>query len=158
MADAETSARLAFEVALWRLQQQIEYGRSLDSKLGSAFALSAAMIALLGSALIFASPLDERGVGAAVTAAAALFIANIVISTAALLIWRLNIGPTSMQLRNVAVVSDDEDVWRLTAEQFGVAERGNVRVLRIKAVLVGAALLVTAATAIAVATAAILAV
>lgn len=41
MADTESSARVSFEVALWRLQQQIEYGRSLDSKLGSAFALSA---------------------------------------------------------------------------------------------------------------------
>lgn len=88
MVDSEASARLPYEIALWRLQQQIEYGRSLDSKLGSAFALRAAMIALLGSALIFASPLEERGVGAAVSAAAALFIANILVSTAALLAGR----------------------------------------------------------------------
>ena len=98
MAEDTSGARLAYDIALWRLREQIAYGRSLDSKLGSAFALSAAMIALLGSALIFAAPVEQAGVGAAVASAASLFIANIVVSTAALLIGRLQIGPKAEQM------------------------------------------------------------
>ena len=156
MADENSSARLAYEIALWRLQQQIEYGRSLDSKLGSAFALSAAMIALLGSALIFAAPLDQQGVGAAVTAAAGLFIANIVVSTTALLIGRQYIGPSADVVAVLANTADTESPQR-TAEQLALAERHNSGVLRVKSMLVGAALLLTAATAITIAVAAILA-
>ena len=157
MVDSEASARLPYEIALWRLQQQIEYGRSLDSKLGSAFALSAAMIALPGSALIFASPLEERGVGAAVSAAAALFIANILVSTAALLAGRQHFGP-SAELVSTLASAADTDLPRRTAALLTLAERRNSGVLRVKSTMVGAALLLTAATAIAIAVAVILAV
>ena len=157
MADTGSSARVAFEVALWRLQQQIEYGRSLDSKLGSAFALSAAMIALLGSALIFASPLEQQGVGAAVTAAAGLFIANIVVSTAALIIGRLDIGPGGEEVPAL-VSTDDAGLSNEVAGQLSLAEQRNSGVLRVKSMFVGGALLLTSATAIAIAVAAILAV
>ena len=158
MADENSSARLAYEIALWRLQQQIEYGRSLDSKLGSAFALSAAMIALLGSALIFAAPVEQEGVEAVVIAAAGLFIANIVVSTAALLIGHVSVGPTSDEIVDAVEIDGDDTPWRRTAEHLAAAEQRNARVLRIKSVLVGTALLFTAATTIAIAAAAILAV
>ena len=88
MAEDTSGARLAYDIAFWRLREQIEYGRSLDSKLGSAFALSAAMIALLGSALIFSAPVNHMGVESAVISAAALFIANIVVSTGALIFFQ----------------------------------------------------------------------
>jgi hypothetical protein len=157
MADTESSARVAFEIALWRLQQQIEYGRSLDSKLGSAFALSAAMIALLGSALIFASPVDQQGVGTAVTAAAGLFIANIAVSTVALIIGRLDIGPGGEEV--TALASTPDSVSRQDiAGLLSIAEQRNRGVLRMKSMFVGASLLLTSATAIAIAVAAILAV
>ena len=158
MADETPGARLAYETALWRLREQIEYGRSLDSKLGSAFALSAAMIALLGSALIFAAPVELGGVAEAVIAAAGLFIANIVVSTAALLIGRSDIIPTPTTILSVAADRDDASLWQGVAEELSAAERRNRRLLRVKSALVGAALLLTAATAIAVAVAAILAV
>ena len=158
MADETPGARLAYETALWRLREQIEYGRSLDSKLGSAFALSAAMIALLGTALIFAAPVELGGVAEAVTAAAGLFIANIVVSTAALLTWRSDIGPTSAEIENMASNGDEAVLWRRAAEQLLATERRNEGALRVKSALVGIALLLTAATAIAIASAAILAV
>ena len=158
MADEAANARLGYEIALWRLREQIEYGRSLDSKLGSAFALSAAMIALLGSALIFAAPVEQEGVGTAVTAAAGLFIANIVVSTAALLIGRLRIGPTNAQISTRFGVGEEADLSVWAAQQFAAAEQRNNRVFRIKASLVTAALLLTAATAIAIAAATILSV
>ena len=158
MAEDTSAGRLAYEIALWRLREQIAYGRSLDSKLGSAFALSAAMIALLGSALIFAAPVDQEGVEAAVISAASLFIANIVVSTAALLIGQVSVGPTSDEIVDAVENSGDAASWPRTAELLADAEQGNARVVRIKSVLVGAALLLTAATAIAIASAAILAV
>ena len=153
----DTSARLAYDIALWRLREQIAYGRSLDSKLGSAFALSAAMIALLGSALIFAAPVEQAGVEAAVISAASLFIANIVVSTAALLIGRQDIGPNVEEVA-VATRTDETEPLQWAAEQLSLAERRAGGLLRVKAILVGAALLLTAATAIAIAVAAILAV
>lgn len=158
MAEDAPGARLAYEIALWRLREQIEYGRSLDSKLGSAFALSAAMIALLGSALIFAAPVEQGGIAEAVTAAAGLFIANIVVSTGALLIGRHDIGPTPAAILSTAASEDDAGLWQHATEELSAAERRNGRLLRVKSVLVGAALLLTAATAISVAVAAILAV
>lgn len=158
MADEISGARLAYETALWRLREQIVYGRSLDSKLGSAFALSAAMIALLGSALIFASPVEQSGVAAAVTAAAGLFIANIVVSTAALLIGRSDVIPTPAAILSVAVDEDDASLWEGATEELSASERRSRGLVRMKSALVGAALLLTAATAISVAVAAILAV
>ena len=158
MAEDRSGTRLAYDIAFWRLREQIAYGRSLDSKLGGAFALSAAMIALLGSALIFAAPVDEAGVQAAVTSAAALFIANIVVSTAALLIWRSDIGPNAGEIERIASEGNEEYMWRRAAEELWAAEQRSARTFRVKSVLVGAALLLTAATAIAVAAAAILAV
>ena len=158
MAVDTSGARLAYETALWRLREQIEYGRSLDSKLGSAFALSAALVALLGSALIFAAPVEQHGVEAAVVSAASLFIANIVVSTAALLIGHMSVGPTSEEIVNAVEIDGDETPWRRTVEYLATAEHRNARVLRIKSALVGVALLLTAATTIAIAAAAILAV
>ena len=158
MAVEDSNARLAFEIALWRLREQIEYGRSLDSKLGSAFALSAAMIALLGSALIFAAPVEPGGVGAAVILAAGLFIANIVVSTLALLIWRLDIGPSAEQILKMVGGGQELDISIWIAQEISVAERRNASILRIKSGFVTTALVLTAATAIAIATAAILAV
>lgn len=158
MAEDTSGARLAYDIAFWRLREQIAYGRSLDSKLGSAFALSAAMIALLGSALIFAAPVEQVGVEAAVVSAASVFIANIVVSTAALLIGHMSVGPASEEIVNEVAIGDDEVPWQRTAEYLAVAEQRNERVLRIKSWLVGAALLLTAATTIAIAAAAILAV
>lgn len=158
MAEGTSGARLAYETAIWRLREQIAYGRSLDSKLGSAFALSAAMIALLGTALIFASPVEHSGVEAAVRSAAGLFIANIVVSTAALLIGRSDIIPTPSAMSSVAASEDDASALQRAAGQLSASERRNRRLLRVKSALVGAALLLTAATAIAVAVAAILAV
>lgn len=158
MADEISGPRLAYETALWRLREQIVYGRSLDSKLGSAFALSAAMIALLGSALIFASPVEQSGVAAAVTAAAGLFIANIVVSTAALLIGRSDVIPTPAAILSVAADEDDANLWEGATEELSASERRSRGLVRMKSALVGAALLLTAATAISVALAAILAV
>ena len=158
MAEDTSGARLAYEIALWRLREQIAYGRSLDSKLGSAFALSAAMIALLGSALIFAAPVEEAGVEAAVVSAASLFIANIAVSTAALLIGQVSMGPNSDEIVDAVENGGEAVPWRRTAELLADAEQDNARVVRIKSLLVGAALLLTAATAIAIASAAILAV
>lgn len=149
---------MAYETALWRLREQIEYGRSLDSKLGSAFALSAAMIALLGSALIFAAPVELGGVAVAVSAAAGLFIANIVVSTAALLIGRSNVVPTPSAISRAAAGDDEAGALQGAAGEMSAAERRNRMLLRVKSALVGGALLLTAATAIAVAVAAILAV
>jgi len=158
MADDVSGARLAYETALWRLREQIEYGRSLDSKLGSAFALSAAMIALLGSALIFAAPVEQAGIAAAVTAAAGLFIANIVVSTAALLIGRSDVIPTPLAMSRATSEEDGTSAFHGAAGELWTAERRSRILLRVKSALVGAAMLLTGATAVAIAVAAILAV
>lgn len=158
MAEDASGPRVAYETALWRLREQIEYGRSLDSKLGSAFALSAAMIALLGSALIFAAPVEQAGVAAAVTVAAGLFIANIVVSTAALLIGRSDIIPTPSTMSRATAGDDEATALQGAAGELWAAERRSRVLLRVKSALVGAALLLTGATAIAIAVAAILAV
>ena len=157
MAEDTSGAKLVSEVALWRLREQIAYGRALDTKLGSAFALSAAMIALLGSALIFAAPVEQGGVGMAVTSAAVLFIANIIVSTAALLIGGQDVGP-DIEHPAFAVSTNDAELSQYLAHQLSLAEQRNNGVLRVKSMLVGAALLLTAATAISIAVAAILAV
>ena len=159
MADElSLSVRLAFDIALWRLQEQLERSRSLDSRLGNAFGLSAAMIAILGSAVLFADETRTAEIEIAVTAAAGLFVANIVIATVALLIGRMAVAPNLAELLENIESGDYEEVTRWAAEALVHATEGNALQLQLKGWLVSAAVATTAATAVAVASSAILAV
>ena len=153
MAEEIHPTRIAHEVALWRLQEQLSYRAALDSRLASSFALAAAMVALLGSALLFAESADRDGVSTAVTVAAGLFVANVVVSTAALLMNRWTLAPNLDELLEFAEVSEGDELARWVAESVAVAIEENARWLQIKFWLVSGAVALTAATSIAVSTA-----
>ena len=157
-AQRDSSAvQTAYDLARWRLDEQSAYARALDTRLGVTFALSAAMIALFGSALLFASPDEVAPATDAVRAAAGLFIANIVVSAAALLDsrWR-----TVVDLETVttyaAVLSGAALQEQLTVVLIE-AVRGNEQAILLKSWLVGMAIVLASATAVAIAVAAVLA-
>ncbi len=154
--DSSTGSRLAFEISLWRLQEQLERSRALDSRLTNAFALSAAMVALLGSALLFSDLPEGSAVRSAVTAGAALFVANIVVSTSALLAGRWALAPNlDALLSYVDQLPVDELTIEVASSLVEVIE-SNERGLRRKALLVTGAVILTASTAVTIAVAAIL--
>lgn len=156
--ESANSLRLAFELALWRIQEQLDRARALDGRLANTFGLSAAMIALLGSALLFADEARTAEVREAVTAAAALFSVNIVISTAALLVGKLAVTPDLEELQRHVRVAEERELTLWAIEALANAADGNAFQLQLKGWLVSAAILMTAATGVAVASSAILAV
>lgn len=156
MAESESGGRLAFEIALWRLQEQIERSRSLDSRLGGAFALSAAMVAVLGSAFLFAEPQLASGARAALYAASVFFLLNVIASAAAFISDRLGLAPPVSEL---IALSDSLDGDQLTQWSLGLIERAlaeNDHFLDRKRWLVSLAIAATVATAICVVAAGIL--
>ncbi|MCY4618850.1 MAG: hypothetical protein OXD50_09930 [Chloroflexi bacterium] len=116
------------------------------------------MIALLGSAVLFADESQTAEIETAVTAAAALFVANIVISTVALLIGRMAVAPNLAELLANLESGSNDELTRWAAEALVQAAEVNAPQLQLKGWLVSAAVAMTAATAVAVASTAILAV
>ena len=159
--DPTTSAhpqlRLAFDLALWRQQEQQARDRALESKLGYAFGLSAALVAVFGTALLFASDASVSQIRDPVVAAAALFIADIVVSALAFVIGRWTLAPNLDELVEYAATADEEELLRWTTDVLVKAVESNERWLWLKGLLVGAAIGLTAATAVTIAVAAILA-
>ncbi len=52
--DGAAAAAILYEIARWRLDEQLERVKSQDNKLAATFTLNAAVIALFGAALAFA--------------------------------------------------------------------------------------------------------
>lgn len=156
--DPPTSAhpqlRLAFDLALWRQQEQVARARALDGKLGQTIGLSAAMIAVFGSAVLLAGP-NLSAISVAVTVAAALFIANVILSAWAFVIGRWTLAPNLRQLFDDAVSADEGEMLRWATEALLHAIDANEQILRFKEVLTTLAIVLTAATAVAIASAAI---
>lgn len=156
MADATSSNRLAFEIALWRLQEQIERSRSLDSRLGGAFALSAAMVAVLGSAFLIAEPQLAGGARAALYAASVFFLLNVLASAAAFISDRLGLAPPVSELIVLSQSLDGSQLTRWTLSLIEQALAENEHFLERKRWLVSLAIAATVATAMCVVAAGIL--
>ena len=154
-ADAQPQLRLAFDIALWRQQEQVDRARALDGKLGQTLGLNAAMIAVFGSAVLLASSADLAEIGNTVQAAAGLFIANIVVSTLAFVVGRWTVAPNLEELVEYAEVADQETLLRWALKALVRAAKRNERILRVKDALVVSAIGLTAATAVTLAVAAI---
>ena len=155
---AQPQLRLAFDIALWRQQEQRERDRTLDSRLGYAFGLSAAMIALFGTASLFVDRSDISEIGEIVAAAAALFITNIVISAIAFVIGRWTLAPNLPELLRYAETTDEDELLRWATDALKQAIAHNERWLWLKGWLVSLAVVLTAATAVTIAVATIVAV
>ena len=156
MADTASSDRLAFEIALWRLQEQIERSKSLDSRLGGAFALSAAMVAVLGSAFLIAEPQLAGGARAALYAASAFFLLNVLASAAAFISDRLGLAPPVAELIVLSESLDGSQLTRWTLSLIEQAHAENEHFLERKRWLVSLAIAATVATAMCVVAAGIL--
>ena len=154
-ADAQPQLRLAFDIALWRQQEQVDRARALDGKLGQTLGLNAAMIAVFGSAVLLASNADLAEIGNTVQVAAGLFIANVVVSAWAFIIGHWTLAPNLEELVEHAEVADHPDLLRWAIEALLHATKQNERVLRTKDALVVLAIGLTAATAVTLAVAAI---
>ena len=154
-ADAQPQLRLAFDIALWRQQEQVDRARALDGKLGQTLGLNAAMIAVFGSAVLLASSADLAEIGSTVPAAAGLFIANIIVSTLAFVVGRWTVAPNLEELVEHAEVADQETLLRWVLKALVRAAKRNERILRVKDALVVLAIGLTAATAVTLAVAAI---
>lgn len=156
-ASSQPQLRLAFDLALWRQQEQVERARALDGKLGQTIGLSAAMIAVFGSAVLLAGP-NQSAISVAVTVAAALFIANVILSAWAFVIGRWTLAPNLQQLLDDAASADEGELLRWITGALIRAIDANEQGLRFKEVLTTLAIVLTAATAVAIAAAAIRAV
>ena len=154
-ADVQPQLRLAFDIALWRQQEQVDRARALDGKLGQTLGLNAAMIAVFGSAVLLASSADLAAIGNTVQIAAGLFIANVVVSAWAFIIGHWTLAPNLEELVEHAEVADHPDLLRWAIEALLHATKQNERVLRTKDALVVLAIGLTAATAVTLAVAAI---
>ena len=154
-ADAQPQLRLAFDIALWRQQEQVDRARALDGKLGQTLGLNAAMIAVFGSAVLLASNADLAEIGGTVPAAAGLFIANIIVSTLAFVVGRWTVAPSLEELVEYAEAADQEALLRWVLKALVRAAKRNERILRVKDALVVSAIGLTAATAVTLAVAAI---
>lgn len=152
---AQPQLRLAFDIALWRQQEQVDRARALDGKLGQTLGLNAAMIAVFGSAVLLASSADLAAIGNTVQIAAGLFIANALVSAWAFIIGRWTLVPNLEELVEYAEVADQEALLRWALKALLHATQQNERVLRAKDALVVLAIGLTAATAVTLAVAAI---
>ena len=154
-ADAQPQLRLAFDIALWRQQEQVDRARALDGKLGQTLGLNAAMIAVFGSAVLLASNADLAEIGNTVQIAAGLFIANVIISALAFILGTWRLSPRLDRLpQYTESLNEDEMLRRVTTALVG-AVQANEPVLRLKEILVGLAIGLTGATAVVIAVAAI---
>ena len=154
---AQPQLRLAFDIALWRQQEQVERARALDGKLGQTIGLSAAMIAVFGSAVLLVSGDDLPQISNIVRVAAGLFIANVVISAIASVVGRWTLAPNLDELRHYVQFADEARVLRWAIASLAKAIDRNERWLWLKGALVALAIGLTAATAVTIALGAILA-
>ena len=156
-AGAQAQLRLAFDLALWRQQEQVERARALDGKLGQTIGLSAAMIAVFGSAVLLVSADELSRIGDIVRIAAGLFIANVVVSAVAAVVGRWTLAPNLRALLAFAASADQDELlaWVTAALMEAIAR--NERWLWGKGILVAVAIGLTAATAVTIAVGAILA-
>ena len=152
---AHRRLRLTFDLAFWRQQEQVEQGRALDGKLGQTVGFNAAMVALFGTAVLLISAADLSTIGVFMVIAAALFIANAVVSTVAFVIGRWTLSPSLEELRRYAQHESEDEMLRWVIDEILQAVRANERVLRIKETLVALAITLTATTAVVIAVAAI---
>ncbi len=146
---------LAYELALWRLEEQRSFAATLDSRLGNAVALGAAMVALLGSALLFAEGVDRATIQPVVHVAVGLFIASVALSTLAYLTGRLRLAPNLRELIEMSEEVSDEDLIVLATNSLARAVEANEPRLFAKSWLVNATVATTGSTAITIAIAAI---
>ena len=149
--------RLAFDLALWRQQEQVERARALDGKLGQTIGLSAAMIAVFGSAVLLVGADDLSRIGDIVRIAAGLFIANVVVSAAAAVVGRWTLAPNLRGLLALAESADEAKMLTWVTAALVEAIARNERWLWGKGILVSVAIGLTAATAVTIAVGAILA-
>ena len=154
-ADAQPQLRLAFDIALWRQQEQVDRARALDGKLGQTLGLNAAMIAVFGSAVLLASSADLVAIRLVVQVAAGLFIANVIISTLAFILGTWRLSPSLDMLPQYAESLEEGEMLRRVTATLVRAVQANEPVLRLKEILVGLAIGLTAATAVVIAVAAI---
>ena len=154
-ADAQPQLRLAFDIALWRQQEQVDRARALDGKLGQTLGLNAAMIAVFGSAVLLASSADLAEIGNTVQIAAGLFIANVIISALAFILGTWRLSPRLDMLPQYAESPNEDEMLRRVTTALVGAVQANEPVLRLKEILVGLAIGLTGATAVVIAVAAI---
>ena len=157
-ADAQPQLRLAFDIALWRQQEQVDRARALDGKLGQTLGLNAAMIAVFGSAVLLASSADLAEIGSTVQIAAGLFIANVVVSAFAAIVGRWTLAPNLNELLGYAESADEDEMLLWLTEALKLTIDRNERWLWLKGLLVALSIVLTTATAMTIALAAILAV
>lgn len=152
MAEQHSIQRVALDLALACLQEQASYRSTLDTRVGQSFALGAAMIALMGSALLIADQDLRDSVRAGFTVAAGLFIASIVTSTCAYVVSRWRTAPSSADLLLALTIAEEDEVQvvkDMTVTILTVIDQ-NEPWVRAKAVLVNSSIVLTAATAIAI--------
>lgn len=150
MADQHSIQRVALDLALARLQEQTSYRSTLDTRVGQSFALGAAMIALMGSALLIADQDLRDSVRGGFSVAAGLFIASIVTSTCAYVMSRWRTAPSSADLLLTLTIDEEDELQVLrdmTVTILTVIDQ-NEPWLRAKAALVNTSIVLTAATAI----------
>lgn len=143
-----TQTKVALDLALWRLQEQIAYRGQLDGRLGHALTLGAAMIALLGSAFLIGGEELGQELRTGFTVASGLFVGSILTATAAYLTSRFAISPNLIQLRETLEQdSYDEFALLIAGAVIGAVER-NETWLQLKLWLVNLTISLTAAAAL----------
>ena len=75
--DGAGGAAILYEIARWRLDEQLERVRSLDNKLAATFTLNAAVVALFGAAMALTDRAFPDHVWALAVAVFGVFVVNL---------------------------------------------------------------------------------
>ena len=145
MADvnADGIGHVFYDLARWRLEEQIDRVESLDRKLVGTFTLNSALIALLAVAATFRGAGDREVVWGVLVAVVVVFMINMACAYAAYRLRQWQLLPNLVRLQDV---SDDypEDIVRLwAAREMTTAYRQNEETLQKKAIWVRRAIALT---------------
>ena len=118
-APAASTNRLAYGLVRWQVELQLSRASALENRLGNTFTLSAAMIALLGSALLFAGDGTSPAFESSILVTAGLFVANVVTATLAVVVSRWSIAPDLNELMSNVLQYDEDAVLDWGHRGFG---------------------------------------
>ena len=110
-AGERDSIGLFYEIARWRLDEQLERIKSLDNKLAVTFTLNSAVIALFGAALAFAAQEFAYHVWAFAVAVLGVYLVNLIFA------WR------AYRQKNWSVRPDLNELDRLIDSYPSIAIR-----------------------------------
>ncbi len=154
--DDASGAAILYEIARWRLDEQLERVRSLDNKLAATFTLNAAVVALFGAAMALTDRTMPYYVWGLELAVLCVFLVNLAFTHRAYRQKNWSVRPHLDDLQNLisAYSNDAIRAWVVTEitislenNEVALAQKGRDSRVALAAAIVDAALIGVAAVA-----------